>query len=83
MLDTLLNEQGAVMSLRVLAEGSAALVFVQVFAAGSSAGFPEAPFYLAAGVSLIGLVVRGCRGVYVQVGVNRQRHFWGLALFKG
>lgn len=46
------------MSLRVLAEGIAALMFVQVFSAGSSVGFEQAPFFLAAGVSLTGLAVR-------------------------
>ncbi|CAN0474484.1 unnamed protein product, partial [Ectocarpus sp. 12 AP-2014] len=37
--------QGAVMSLRVVGEGVAAPVFTQVFSAGASVGFEEAPFF--------------------------------------
>ncbi|CAM9256889.1 unnamed protein product [Scytosiphon promiscuus] len=49
--------QGAVMSLRVVGEGVAAPVFTQVFSAGASVGFEQAPFFLAAVISLIGLAV--------------------------
>lgn len=47
------------MSLRVMAEGIAAFMFVQVFSAGSKVEFAEAPFFLAAAISLVGLAVRG------------------------
>lgn len=57
------STQGAVMSLRVVAEGSAAVIFVQVFAVGTSIGFPQVPFFLAAGISLVGLAVRDAVGV--------------------
>ncbi|CAM9626616.1 unnamed protein product [Ectocarpus fasciculatus] len=49
--------QGAVMSLRVVGEGVAAPVFTQVFSAGASVGFEEAPFFLATAISLISLAV--------------------------
>eukprot|EP00903_Cladosiphon_okamuranus_P016910 g15589.t1 len=49
--------QGAVMSLRVVGEGVAAPMFTQAFSTGSSAGFEQAPFFLAAVVSLISLTV--------------------------
>lgn len=55
------------MSLRVVAEGSAAVIFVQVFALGTSVGFPQVPFFLAAGISLVGLAVRDALGVRVQL----------------
>lgn len=46
------------MSLRVVGEGVAAPMFTQVFSAGSSVGFEQAPFFLAAAVSLVSLAVR-------------------------
>eukprot|EP00752_Nemacystus_decipiens_P005146 g4669.t1 len=49
--------QGAVMSLRVVGEGFAAPLFTQVFSAGSSAGFEQAPFFLATAISLVSLMV--------------------------
>lgn len=53
-----LREQGAVMSLRVIGEGIAGPLFTQIFSAGSSAGFEEAPFFVAAIISVVGLTVR-------------------------
>lgn len=46
------------MSLRVIGEGIAGPMFTQIFSAGSSAGFEEAPFFAAAIVSAVGLTVR-------------------------
>lgn len=47
------------MSLRVIGEGIAGPIFTQVFSAGSSAGFEQAPFFLATVFSLVSLTVRG------------------------
>lgn len=46
------------MSLRVIGEGIAGPLFTQIFSAGSSAGFEEAPFFVAAIISVVGLTVR-------------------------
>lgn len=48
------------MSLRVVGEGVAAPAFTQIFSAGSSEGFAQAPFFLAAVISLLSLLVRQC-----------------------
>lgn len=50
-------DQGAAMGLRVLAEGIGAVMFLQIFSAGSSISFPEIPFYVASVISLIALAV--------------------------
>lgn len=46
------------MSLRVIGEGVAGPLFTQIFSASSSAGFEEAPFFVAAIISGVGLTVR-------------------------
>lgn len=46
------------MCLRVMAEGVAAPVFTQVFSADSAVGFGQAPFFLAAIISLVSVSVR-------------------------
>lgn len=57
------------MSLRVIGEGVAGPLFTQIFSASSSAGFEEAPFFVAAIISVVGLTVRAvCIRVYHAMG---------------
>lgn len=74
LLATIVARQGAAMSLRILAEGVAALIYANVFSAGSSVGFEEAPFFVASAISVLTLAVSvagmgsACLMLYVVLG---------------